>query len=491
MIYSNILRQYPSLLITIFICVCSCKKSVAPPPPPPPPNPTVENNPPGAFTVLLEAYNWDTAKIVWTEAIDPDRDSVLYKVYINDTLKAESVETREYTFKDLRELTSYDVKVIALDNKAKQSSSTVSFQTKKYWLQFLRRIDYGNVSSYSLQKTGQMVKANDGGYVLVGDSQIGDWPYGEINMFTMKIDSLGNKIWQKRYPYNSGNSDLIKLINYDNGYLLLGDENLIRVDNNGDILWRQTTSLTLEIMEGVSAGSDGSIYTVGYAQDTTRAGYVWATLGKYDPDGNILWKKTFSRTTREELKIIKVFSDNEIMALGGTNEPTADFWLLKLNSEGDIAWEKTYNDPGYAFPRDLIKTKEGNYVFTGFSVYWADNFYLQMVNANGDNMWTYLVSDDYARGYGIAETNDNELVVTGTYILSGSSQSTLYKFDKNGKKRWQSLYGEMGAFLVNKSVFATTDGGYFTNAQEVKGYHPAGETDQIYLYKTNDKGEFF
>ena len=478
-----------TLLVVFFISFSSCKKSVDPTPLPP--EPDVVNNPPAAFTVLLDAYTWDTARVVWTEAVDPESDSVSYSVYVNDTLKVEKLQLREFTLKELHELTSYDVKIVAHDSKANQSFATMNFQTKKYWLQFLRRIDYGNISSYSLQKTGQMVKANDGGYVLVGDSQIGDWPYGEINMFTMKIDSLGNTIWQKRYPYNSGNSDLIKIVNYDNGYLILGEHNLIRIDNNGNLIWRQATSLSLEILEGVSAGSDGSIYTVGYAKDTTRAGYIWATLGKYDSNGNILWKKTFSRTTREELNIIKVFSDNEILAIGSTVDQIADFWMLKLNSEGDIIWEKTYNDRGYSFVRDLIKTKEGNYVFTGFSVYWQDDFYLQMIDAKGNDIWTYLVDDDHARGYGIAETNDNALIVTGTYLLSSSSQSTLYKFDKSGNKLWQSFYGEMGANLVNKSVIPMDDGGFFTNAQEVKGNNPVGETDQIYIYKTNDKGEFY
>ncbi len=479
------------ILVVVVFAIVGCKKENTTNPP----DTTVpgnNNNPPGQFTVSLGASSWDTARINWTIAIDPENDSVSYKIYLSDTLKAQNLKVLEYTFKDLKEITSYSVKVVAVDSKARETSSTINFVTKKYWLKFLSKVEYGAITGYSSQKTGQMVKANDGGYIIVGDSQLGDWPYGPINMFTMKIDSLGNKIWQMRYDYTAGNSSNVKIVNLENGYLICGEESLIRIDNSGNLVWRQSITLPLELMTGIAASSDGSIYSVGYALSGLADNSVAAVLAKYDQNGNLTWKKTFLRTTREEFQDVKIFSNNEIIVLGRTNEPDADFWVLRFDIDGNIIWEKTYQEPGYAFPENIIKTREGNYVFTGFSLgpYVIPYFHLQMIDASGNNMWTYFSDDNTTKAYSVAETNDNSLIVAGGYELTYSAQSALYKFDKNGNQLWEKLYEEFSAYLFNKTVIPTSDGGFIINSQKSKPYNSAPETDQIYIFKTDDKGDF-
>ena len=105
-------------------------------------------------------------------------------------------------------------------------------------------------------------------------------------MFTIKIDSLGNKIWQKPYDYSAGNSSNIKIVNYDNGYVICGEENLIRIDNSGNWVWRQSITLPFELMTRIAASSDGSVYNVGYAlSGVADNSVVVATLGKYDQNG--------------------------------------------------------------------------------------------------------------------------------------------------------------------------------------------------------------
>jgi hypothetical protein len=52
------------------------------------------------------------------------------------------------------------------------------------------------------------------------------------------------------------------------------------------------------------------------------------------------------------------------------------------------------------------------------------------------------------------------------------------------------LYSEFATHLFNKTVIPTNDGGYIINVQKLKAYNDPGETDQIYIIKTDDKGEF-
>lgn len=484
----NVLKVAFTILITGVFFIISCKKNNIPVNLP---DPNITNNPPGQFTILLETSSWDTAKINWTKAIDPDNDSVSYKIYINDTLKVQNFKELSYTFKSLNEITSYRVKVVAVDTKSKETATEISFTTKKYWLKYLRKVEYGPVTGYSYQETGQMVKANDGGYIIVGASQLGDLNSGPISLFTIKIDSLGNKIWEKRYNYSPGSFE-IKIVNINNGYIICRGGILMRIDNAGNLIWKKASNLPSESINGIAVSSDRSIYAVGLATANIPNVTVMATLNKYDENGNLLWAKSFSRTIREEFYDVKIYSDNELIVLGATNEPDADFWVVKLSMDGTIVWDKIYHDAGYAFPKSIIKTKEGDYVFTGFSggAYAITYFYLQMIDANGNNKWTYYVNDNTTRAYDVKETNDNSLIVTGGYLLSYSSQAALYKFDKNGSKLWEKLYPEFATYMFNKTVIPTGDGGYIINSQKSKAYNTSPETDQIYIFKTDDKGEF-
>ena len=477
------------LLAGIILTTAACKKNPPPRNTPPDNPPPADNHPPGQFTVSLVTAEWDTAKITWTKAIDPDNDTVVYNIYLNDTLKVQNFTGLGYTFRNLTELTTYRVRVVALDTKLKESASGLDFTTSKYWLRFLRKVEYGAITGYSSQKTGQMVKANDGGYIIAGDSQLGDWPYGVINLFTMKIDSLGNKIWQKRYNYSAGNTDNVRIVNCNNGYIICGDYDLIKIDNNGNIIWHRQYLLS-GVMTGIGAAADGSVYATGYA--SVAQGKVGATLDKYDASGNIIWRKTFSRTTREEFHDIKIYSDNEIIIGGVTGEPETDFWVLKIDAGGSVVWEKSYHDEGVAFLKNIIKTKEGNYVFTGFSLgaYVIPYLYLQMIDPAGNKMWSYYSGDNRTKGYSVAETNDNALIVAGGYQLTYSAQASLYKFDKNGNKLWGKLYEEFATYLFSKTVIPVNDGGYLINAQKAKAYNTYPETDQIYIFKTDDKGQF-
>ena len=486
-------RSFLAISATIFITFLSCKKKDIPDDPTPPTPPSPINNAPGQFTVSLTGIAWDTATINWTRAIDPDNDSVLYKVYLNDTLRVQNLNELSYTFKHLNEITTYSVKVVAVDAKSKETNSLLSFTTKNYWLRFLQKVEYGPaISAYSYQKAGQMTKANDGGYILVGDSQLGDWPYGPINMITIKIDSLGNKIWDKRYDFSIGNSSEIKVVNYNDGYILCGGPNVLRINNNGDIIWRKLATDPQETKNGVAIGSDGSIYVVGLAPSASPASVVVATLDKYDANGNLLFQKVYSNTPREEFYDVKIVSATEMIILGTTGSPDADFWVVKLSMDGTIIWDKTFEDVGYAFPKNIIKTTEGNFVLTGYSYISSSGayFYLQMLDPNGVNKWTFFDGYNWTRGNSVIETNDQGLVVTGGFEFTYSAQSALYKFDKNGNKLWERLYPEFATYLLNKTVIGTSDGGYIMNVQKSKAYNSSGERDQIYIFKTDDLGKF-
>ena len=279
------------MFLIFSLSLSGCKKGDSHPTDPI--DPVIPNSAPGSFTISLESVSSDTAKIIWTKAIDPENDSISYKVYLNDTLKAQNHSTLHFTFKNLQPQRSYIAKVVAVDSKSNETVSARNFTTTStYWLKFLQKVEYGPITGYSYQKTGQMTRANDGGYIIVGTSQLGDWPDGPINTFTLKIDSLGNQIWQKRYS-QIGDQFENKIISCGNGYLITGSLKVIKIDNFGNILWQILPTLPSETFNGIAVSSDGSIYTAGFAADSPP-NITMATLKKYGPNGKLVWTRPTS-----------------------------------------------------------------------------------------------------------------------------------------------------------------------------------------------------
>ncbi len=117
----------------------------------------------------------------------------------------------------------------------------------------------------------------DSGYIIMGDRGI------------VKVDSVGNVIWEKEvsYPY-----DCVRQT-FDSGYICIPGRNLLKLDSLGDSLWTKELSLPVE--------SHGY-----YVQQTTDSGYI-VTGNKWEGMG--VWKvvliKTYASVGMEETKTVE------------------------------------------------------------------------------------------------------------------------------------------------------------------------------------------
>src|SRR6185503_1334012 len=99
------------------------------------------------------------------------------------------------------------------------------------------------------------------------------------------------------------------------------------------------------------SGASGYIISV---QQTSEGGYVVAGetdsfgtggdfwLLKLDSDGNIEWEKAYGGTEFDIAYSVQQTSDGGYIAAGSTLSfgSGLDAWLLKLDSDGNIEWEK-------------------------------------------------------------------------------------------------------------------------------------------------------
>jgi hypothetical protein len=128
--------------------------------------------------------------------------------------------------------------------------------------------------------------------------------------------------------------------------------------------------------------------------------------------------------------------------------------LLKVDSDGNQQWLKTYN--GLTYVLSVQQTPDGGYIATGDAGD-MDSIYLLKTNSTGDVTWkrTYAPSG-YSAGAWVERTSDGGYVVSGTYESGDYMVAALLKTTSDGTLAWSD-----SLFLgVADCVRQTQDGGY-------------------------------
>jgi len=196
--------------------------------------------------------------------------------------------------------------------------------------------DYAN----SIQQT------SDGGYIVAGYTNS---TWGKDNAWVLKLDGNGNVQWQKTYGGTGGDVAYSIQQTSDGGYIMAGttpfgagsgDAWVLKLDGNGNVLWQKTY--------GGGEGSDGASsiqqtfdggYIVAGTTDSFGAGTSDICLLRLDSDGNVQWQKTYGGAERDYANSIQQTSDDGYIVAGHTYSFGAgygDAWVLKLNGNGDI-----------------------------------------------------------------------------------------------------------------------------------------------------------
>ena len=232
---------------------------------------------------------------------------------------------------------------------------------------------------------------------------------------------------------------------------------------------------------------DGNLAVTGESNGNTF-------LLKMDQNGTILWYKNYATTAGTiEGKSVVATADGGYIITGTLNPgaPTSDVLLLKTDSNGNFSWSKTYGGLMDESGAEVKQTLDGGYVIVGSTRSFGTNFddiYVVKTDSNGNLQWSKDIADsptDYVDyGKSIIQNADSSYTVCGMMANSvTSSDATLVKLSKNGSLVWVKSYGETGNDEGN-SVISTSDGGY-----AVVGYftNSSGDWD-VLLVKTNSTG---
>ena len=152
---------------------------------------------------------------------------------------------------------------------------------------------------------------------------------------------------------------------------------------------------------------------------------------KLNKNGAIQWQKCLGGTFDETAFSIQQTSDNGYIVAGEANSKNGqvtgnhgvlDFWVVKLDDTGNLLWQKSLGGSKDDFATSIQQTKDGGYIVAG-------------------------------------GTNSNDGDVTNHHGLTIAADYWLVKLDAGGNKQWQKSYGGTNGDVA-MSVIQTKDSGY-------------------------------
>ncbi len=286
------------------------------------------------------------------------------------------------------------------------------------------------------------------------------------------VQDAENSIYTVGYSYsNDGN------FNSNFGW---EDAKIIKTSSNGFIEWERSiggsdadvfTSIALDnnfiISAGWSASEDaGNFSTIG-SED--------GLVTKHDLNGNLIWTKSFGGNSSDRInKVIKLEQGGYVLAgytystnlVNCNNRGMTDFWLIKLDEQGEMIWQHTYGGSDDDFAVDVIETKNGDLVIVGNSNsidydvagnYGEWDAWALRTSSNGEIIWQQnfgnIGNDEVAS---VIELNNNNILLAGnSFSIDGNS---LGKSDG-----WLVFLSEQGN-LLNESKFGGKENDYIYSA---------------------------
>lgn len=294
-------------------------------------------------------------------------------------------------------------------------------------------------------------ETHDGGFVVCGLTNTND-QYGES--FALKLDACGDLQWYEtigninKYDYASHiiqslDNNYIVLINYLNDTSRIG---LVKLDSIGNIIWQNdyTHHYFSEAKDLLETSDNGYLITgLTYTPNPGDSTIAWlrSMLIKVDKDGNELWEKVLGVN---DTFISLAFSSAEVETGGFLVSTTvldsatdnSVLGVYQVDQLGNLLFYKTISGISDVNRQGkFIRKMEGNKYCIITSIY--NNCFstsmlgLYIIDSDGTVLDSTFVNDYYLNIQGAIITENNRIVVSGSKDFYDYWDIFMYKFNEN------------------------------------------------------------
>jgi len=319
----------------------------------------------------------------------------------------------------------------------------------------------------------------DGGFILAGVSESPksagkkDDSKGHDDFWIVKLDAKGTEQWQRTIGGNGQEQLACIRRTKDGGYIVGGssasgktgdktqanfgnlDYWVVKLSSDGTIEWQQTYGgKYLDQLKTIEQTPDGGYIIGGYSNspasgnkfnDNIGAGDYW--ILKTDKQGGIEWQRTLGGDGDDNLTaLIQCKTGGYLLGGSSNSNPSndkskangkgTDFWVVRLDTDGQTIWQETYNYGKTDLLTSIIENDDHTFLIGGHAHTEVGegkkdkkdiNDYIALkINDKGEEVWSKTVGSDGEDILGrLIETRD------GGYLLAGTSKGKPSR-DKSG-----------------------------------------------------------
>lgn len=227
---------------------------------------------------------------------------------------------------------------------------------------------------------------------------------------------------------------------------------VMRLSSTGKIIWENTlqapgsADYAYDIIETADGGYFvGGSSNGGIGGDKTQTNYALSRdywVLRLDSLGNVLWDKTIGGSGTDYLYRVRQTPDGGFLLIGESDSPASydkteasifgswDMWIIKLDADGNMQWQNTIGGTGFEKARDALVTDAGTYLIGGYS--------------------------------------DSPVSGDKTIAPIGGGEYWLVELNSTGSIIWQGLYGGNGSEVFS-SMAPTADGGLILGGASSSG----------------------
>jgi hypothetical protein len=231
--------------------------------------------------------------------------------------------------------------------------------------------------------------------------------------------------------------------------------------------------------------------------------------------GSLEWQKTLGGTKEDKAYSVIPTVDHGFLVVGSSKSndghvtghhgstDSTDAWVIKLNSAGDMEWQKSYGGSNADEFIHAVQAGNGDFICVGTtrstdgditglhtSNGVASDLWMVRINRYGVIQWSKVYggsAEDHGRV--IRKMADGNFLVAGDAMSNdfdvttntGGSDIWVLKLTEQGNLLWQKTFGNPNHQYVS-SLTVTSDDNYIISGYQKYNNYPSGTGSPVYSY---------
>ena len=323
-----------------------------------------------------------------------------------------------------------------------------------------------------------ITEADGGGYLSVGHTE--SFGFSEFHFTATKLNADGDVEWSKQYGTNTDWEFEPHVLKVSGGYVITGttgsfgagsyDFCALKIDLVGDLIWQRTYGGSgYERAYGAALLSDSSMAITGQSASYSSGGDDFYIV-RIDQNGDVLSSTSVGGTGNEHSWGVTESYDKGLLVSGTTwtyGAGGSDIYVVRLDSNATIEWTGVYGGTDSDVSYSIAATPDSGAVVSGYTSSYGSgsrNMFILKLDKDGNQDWSKTYSGSgWEFGYSVGVYDDGYIAAGRTNTFGGgNNDGYAVRTDLAGDTLWTRAYGGSGSDHFWLEGHTTTDGGYLT-----------------------------